>query len=171
MHQSSYDIMQKFVLDYMKRDQETAIYDIGSRFVDGGTYNGLFKSPGWNYIGVDLEAGENVHHVLKDPYQWNLANSCADVVISGQCLEHVEYFWMTMREIARIMKPSALLCLIVPSSGRIHQYPVDCWRFLPDGLKALARYADLDVLKCENPENGSAKWKDCLLIAQKPLKE
>jgi len=85
--------------------------------------------------------------------------------------EHVEYFWLTAREMARVLKPNGLMCIIVPSQGREHRHPVDCWRFLPDGMKALAKYIGVNVIKCEYPPQANRKWKDTLLIARKPLKE
>jgi len=168
MHHSSMAIMKAFVERYLNQADILNIYDVGSMSKGGfGTYKTLFDKDKWVYIGLDVAEGPNVDHVLKSEYEWDIDSECADVVISGQCLEHVEYFWLTAMEMARILKPEGLLCLIVPSAGREHRYPVDCWRFLPDGLNALARYAGLKVLKCETPANADNKWKDCLLIAKK----
>lgn len=160
--------MEQFVKQYLNAADPLVIHDIGSQSVDGGTYRKLFEKDKWNYIGVDITEGSNVDLVLKDCYNWDIPENTSNVVISGQCLEHVEYFWLTIMEMTRILRPLGLLCLIVPSSGHEHRHPLDCWRFLPDGLKALARYANLNVLKCEIPAIADKKWHDCLLIAQKP---
>ncbi len=53
--------------------------------------------------------------------------------------EHTEFFWLTMREMKHALKPGGLCCIIAPSAGPEHQYPVDCWRVYPDGLRAAAR--------------------------------
>jgi len=79
-----------------------------------------------------------------------------------------------MKEIARILKPGGLCCIIAPSGGPEHKYPVDCWRFFPDGLRALAHYVDLEVLEARRPEEtkgldpASDIWADTVLIARKP---
>ena len=33
--------------------------------------------------------------------------------------------------IERVLKPSALCCIIAPSSGPEHKHPVDCLAFIP----------------------------------------
>ena len=101
-------------------------------------------------------------------YLWKeIKDNFADVVISGQAFEHIEYFWLTMEEISRTLKPGGLICLIAPSAGPVHRCPVDCWRFYEDGFSALARYVGLSVLETFiDPVPG---WKNCVLIAKKPL--
>ncbi|AFY62541.1 methyltransferase domain-containing protein [Synechococcus sp. PCC 6312] len=177
MHQSSIDKMQLFVNKYLnnKLSEELYILDLGSQNI-GGSYRPIFHSPNWKYIGLDLEAGENVDILLRDPYMWNEINSnSVDVLISGQTLEHIQYFWLTILEISRVLKPGGLCCLIAPSTGYEHRYPVDCWRFYPDGMMALANFAQLEVLEAftqwenENYNDGSNVWHDSVLIARKPL--
>ena len=176
MHQSSMDKMAYFRERYLAarvRDALT-IVDIGSQDVNG-TYRTLLSSPSWRYIGVDQAPGRNVDVVLKDPYRFDeLASNSVDVLVSGQTFEHVEFFWITMLEIARVLKPGALCCLIVPSGGPQHRFPVDCWRFYPDGLNALARYAGLEAVEVvldEHPKqyaDNSQQWNDAILVCSKP---
>ncbi|MBN2427407.1 MAG: methyltransferase domain-containing protein [Deltaproteobacteria bacterium] len=168
--------MERFVKDYLasKKDDPFRVADIGSQDVNG-CYRPLFNFPSWQYVGVDLIPGRNVDVVLKKQYAWDeLEKESFDVVVSGQAFEHIEFFWITILEIRRIMKPGGLCCLIAPSSGPEHRYPMDCWRFYPDGLRALAKYAGLTVLEVyaqwdaeEYPEM-DIQWQDCVLIAQRP---
>lgn len=178
MHQSSLDKMDHFIANYLhdRRGGSLDILDIGSQDVTG-SYRRLFDDDHWNYTGLDVDSGPNVHYVANSPYQWKgLDTARYDVIISGQTLEHVEFFWLTMLEIERVLKPGGLCCLIVPSSGFIHRYPVDCWRFYPDGLQAMARYAHLEPLETNVQEeqtgypDWSDVWTDATLIAQKPLR-
>lgn len=177
MHLSSYNNMQRFVSRYLGPLEEKAltIADIGSQDVNG-SYKPLFQHPSWRYIGVDMIAGANVDVVLRHSYQWaELETNHFDVVVSGQALEHIEYFWLAMLEIHRILKPGGLCCLIAPSGGPEHRYPVDCWRFYPDGFRALARYADLEELEVYAQWDSNLypdhdpRWMDCVLIAKKRL--
>jgi hypothetical protein len=158
------------------------IIDIGSRNVSGGgqdysSYRNLFSFPNWEYVGCDMAKGDNVDIVLKSPYRWKELKSCsADVVISGQAFEHMEFFWFSIMEIMRILKPGGYCCIIVPSSGFPHRYPVDCWRFYEDGMKALARFAMLEVLEAYTQRNRfdfkkyDETWQDTVLVAVKPLR-
>lgn len=174
MHKSSYDKMGKFVENHLKEDQAYKIIDIGSQDVNG-SYKPLFEKKNWKYDGCDMVEGKNVNIILNDIYNWkDIKTNSYDVVISGQAFEHVEYFWVTMFEVARILKPGGICCIIAPSRGFEHKYPVDCWRFYPDGFRALARYAYLDTLEAYTQwesgeyEDGSDTWGDSVLIARKP---
>jgi SAM-dependent methyltransferase len=180
MHQSSFDKMTAFRRDYLeaRRAEPLVILDLGSQDING-CYRPLFELPPWKYLGVDLAAGPNVDVVLSDPYDWReISRESADVIVAGQTFEHTEFFWETMRQVARTLKPNGLCCIIVPSSGPEHRFPVDCWRMYPDGLRALAGYAGLDVLAAETQwedlpqyDNESNKWHDSVLIARKPEKD
>ncbi|MCP4108119.1 MAG: methyltransferase domain-containing protein [Desulfobacteraceae bacterium] len=176
MHLSSLDKMKLFRRNYLSGKENTRlkIIDLGSMEI-GGTYRPIFDEEKWKYTGLDLMPGKNVDIVLSDPYNWlEIESDSADVFISGQTFEHIEYFWKTMLEIARVMKPGALCCIVAPSSGPEHKYPLDCWRFYPDGFKALARYTKLEVLEANtqwNPagySDGSDMWADTVLVAKKP---
>ena len=177
MHQSSYDKMEKFKEKYLDDRTHTKliIIDIGS-YDFNGSYKPIFNNPLWKYIGVDMEHGKNVDIVIKSLYKWTeIPSNFADVVISGQTFEHIEYPWRTMKEIRRILKPNAISCIIVPSSGPEHRFPLDCWRIYPDGLNAIAKFADMDIVETycqyenQNYQNdGSNMWKDSVLIAKKP---
>jgi SAM-dependent methyltransferase len=173
--------MELFVNKYLDENKELSILDLGSQDVNG-TYKPLFDRPNWKYHGCDTVKGKNVDIVLDNPYDWKAIKSCSyNVLISGQAFEHIEYFWITMMEIARVLKPEGICCIIAPSGGILHSYPVDCWRFYNDGFKALSEYAKLKVLEAytdwepgKKYQDYSEIWKDSVLIAKKtvlPIKE
>ena len=157
---------------YLDRQQALSIIDIGSCDVNG-SYRPLFRATGWRYVGVDLVAGPNVEVVLKSPYRLPFADDSADLIISGQAFEHIEFFWLTWLEMVRVLRPGGVIFLIAPSRGYEHRHPVDCWRFYPDGFTALAKYGGLDVLKAHtdwepHPDPDSAPWGDTVGVFRKP---
>lgn len=120
--------------------------DVGSYDVNG-TYKMLFPDDYFEYIGLDMVPGPNVDVCIENPYVWNdFANESFDIVISGQAFEHTEFFWVTLGEMARVLKKDGLLCIIVPNQCYEHRFPVDCYRFYSDGMISMARYVQLDVL-------------------------
>jgi 2-polyprenyl-3-methyl-5-hydroxy-6-metoxy-1,4-benzoquinol methylase len=154
--------------------REIHVLDVGSTNI-GGSYRDLFGFPGSKYVGVDIQPGANVDIVLSDPYDWtNLRDEAYDVVISGQALEHIEFPWLVLEQIARKLKVGGLGCLIAPSRGPEHRYPVDCYRYYPDGMRALAKWARLTVLECSYVRgasgfrDGSDEWGDCHCVVRKP---
>lgn len=170
--------MRDFRLKYLagKENENLKIYDLGSQDVNG-SYKNIFDAPAWTYIGLDMESGNNVDIVLKDPYSWKeISSNHADIIISGQVFEHIKFFWVTMLEISRILKPGGICCIIAPSGGHEHRYPVDCWRFYPDGFQSLADFAGLkvrEVFAQWNPDprynEESNAWKDSVLVCEKPV--
>ncbi|MBD2206522.1 methyltransferase domain-containing protein [Calothrix sp. FACHB-1219] len=176
MHQSSLDKMLNFKNKYLnnRESENLKILDIGSQDING-SYKPIFNVPQWQYYGADMQGGNNVDIVLKNPYQWQeIKSNSIDVLISGQAFEHIEFFWITALEIARVLKADGLCCIIAPAGGYEHRYPVDCWRFYPDGFSALARFAQLEVLDVStqweslNYADGSDRWQDSVLVAKKP---
>lgn len=172
MHLSSLQNMEKLVGRYLDPSRALSVLDIGSYDVNG-SYRPLFNQPGWRYRGVDLAAGPNVDIVLETPYRLPLPSGSADLVVSGQAFEHVEYFWLAWLELVRVLKPGGMIFLIAPSRGPEHRYPVDCWRFYPDGYSALAKYAGLELLEAHtdwepDSDGESAAWGDTVGVFRKP---
>jgi SAM-dependent methyltransferase len=146
VHVSSYEHMRDLVERYLDPATALGVVDIGSYDVNG-SYRTLFGNAGWSYCGLDLEAGPGVDVVLESPYRYPIASRSVDLVISGQAFEHVEYFWLSWMEMLRILKPGGMVFLIAPSRGPEHRYPQDCWRFYPDGYRALAKFGNCELLE------------------------
>jgi SAM-dependent methyltransferase len=171
MHDSSFVNMTRFISKYRAEIGVLpgSVLDVGSQDFNG-TYRPLF--PGWKYTGLDTSPGKNVDLVVKNPYVWEEIYNCSyDLVISGQVFEHMEFPWLTIREIARVLKPGGLCCIIAPSAGPRH-WNTDCWRFFPDGLSALAKWAQFEVLESYISWDAikneiDDQWKDAVLICRR----
>lgn len=171
MHKNSYRKMEWFKNNYLSKSSKLDILDVGA--LDGkGTFNysPIFNESNWTYTGLDIEGGNNVQIVVTDIYNWfEIEDNSYDVIISGQFFEHLEYFWLTMTQIERVLKPGGYLCIIVPSAGPNHGGNMpNCYRFHEDGLKAMAKYVDLEVLHVSVDDRPEANpWNDACLIARK----
>lgn len=169
--------MQAFRDTYLSdlKDAPLRILDVGAAAIEGAvTYRDIFATPAWTYVGLDTSPAANVDLPVRDPYYWSeLADSSFDVVISGQAFEHIEWPWLTIMEISRVLKPAGLAAITAPSSGHVHRYPTDCWRYYPDAFPALARYAGLAQIENDVDFSyvfgESAQWGDAFTILQKPL--
>jgi len=178
MHQSSIEKMTFFRDRYLsgKKNELLKILDLGSQDMNG-SYKFLFSEPAWDYVGLDIAAGNNVDIVLRTPYIWSeIGSESADVVISGQSFEHMRYFWIAMLEVARVLKPGGVCCILAPSSGPEHRFPLDCWRFYPDGMVSLALFAQMEVIEAVTQwqnlghSDNSDSWHDTMLVCRKPDK-
>ena len=162
MHASSLENMQRCYDFYVAARQvlpgeKLTVVEIGSEEFNGA-YRHIFSDDRFTYIGCDRAAGPGVDVVLDDPYKLPLPDASADIVVSGQMLEHCEFFWLSFGEMLRVLKPDGYLFLIAPSGGPIHNYPVDCYRFYPDAFRALARYAGCQLLDMWHDDRGP--WND-----------
>lgn len=170
MHKSSILRMTWF-RDTFLADQRMVL-DVGSMDING-SYKELFED--FDYYGLDIAEGKNVDIIVKDRCGWDIKSESFDVVISGQAFEHIECFWLTMSEMVRVLKPEGLICIIAPRGFKEHRHPVDCWRFLTDGMRSLAKINGLQVLHCSTNEAPSEKdydWfsdnsADTILVAKK----
>ena len=171
MHKSSHSKMEWFKDNYLDVQQNLKILDVGSLDTQGGyNYSDIFNVPNWEYTGLDYVAGDNVDIVVTDIYNWfEVEDQTYDVVISGQLFEHLEFFWLTMSQIERVLKPGGCVCIIAPSDGPKHGGGIEnCYKFYEDGLKALAKYVDLEVLHASVNDTDEAKpWHDACLVARK----
>jgi SAM-dependent methyltransferase len=171
MHKNSHSKMEWFKNTYLSTSNHLDILDVGS--LDGkGDYNysDIFNEENWTYTGLDIQAGHNVNIVVTDIYNWfELEDNTYDVVISGQFFEHLEFFWLTMSQIERVLKPGGYVCIIVPSNGPKHGGDMpNCYRFYEDGLRAMAKYVDLEVLHASVDSREEANpWNDACLVAHK----
>lgn len=179
MHLASYKKIEFMVRFYEKFFTEDngfiKVLDIGSCGV-GRCYRDIFTDSKYKYVGLDMVKGPNVDIVPKNIYQWDeIEDETFDVVISGQAFEHIEYPWLTIKEIARILKPSGFCFIIAPNAGIEHKAPRDCYRYYADGLLALAKWADMKVHhtsvggvpETDNVTDWVSEWNDACLVAQK----
>lgn len=173
MHASSYRKMELFVETYLASASTVPlrILDFGSQQVNpvSLTYRTLLDREPWTYVGLDIAEGHNVSIKVDDAYHWTeVASDSVDVVVSGQAFEHVEFFWASAFEIGRVLKPGGLLMLIAPSGGYEHRFPLDCWRYYTDGMRALAAYLRFELIDAYT-DWGNEVWEDSVLVARKPV--
>ena len=156
MHQNSYRIMNTLLapMRALMGDKDLVVVDYGSKEhpAGPGTYRPLIPVP-WKYIGVDLEEGANVDHVMVSEYDTGLPGGHADIVISGQCLEHTTNPFRAVAEMARVCTFGGTIILIAPFAWEVHRFPIDCWRFCPDGMVELMQEAGCFPLVADISEN------------------
>jgi SAM-dependent methyltransferase len=143
--------MARCVEKYVPATGPLKVVDVGSRIPKRArdpenrrTHRELFDRDGCEYVGVDLARGRNVDKVMRKPYRLPLRANSVDVVVSGQTFEHVPFVWVSMIEIARVLRPGGHAFVTAPSRGHVHGGQ-DCWRFYPDGMRALAAWSGLEL--------------------------
>jgi len=135
--------MLYFKYNYLQNMEGCSVLDVGSRIVVKGhnSYRKIFE-PEFNYVGMDVEHGENVDIVgfeaLKKYPKFK-------VLISGQTMEHVNRPWEWLKSLVPFF--SDYICIIAPWSLHEHRYPIDTYRYMPDGMRDLFDYAGIKEIQ------------------------
>lgn len=137
MHYSAYYNAEKFYNKYCKDDIENKkILDVGSYDVNG-TMKPIFEKG--KYVGLDMEKGPNVD-VVGVSHDIPFEDNEFDIVISSSCFEHDDMFWVSFKEMCRVLMPGGYMYVQAPSNGPYHGWPGDNWRFYIDSWKALEKW-------------------------------
>jgi SAM-dependent methyltransferase len=133
---------------YMEKGRRYRVLDVGARVSLNQklTHRQLLAGYDVDYTGVDVRAGQNVDVVMKKPYRIPMRSGSVDVVFSGQTFEHIAFPWASILEIARVLAPGGVAFITAPSRGHVHG-TYDCWRYHPDGMRALGAWSGLDTVE------------------------
>ena len=176
MHDSALKHVRNFF--YLCVKPGSTIVELGAQSVEGqalrcGSTRQVAPA-GCEYIGLDSCAGLGVDVVMEDPYVIPLESNYADAAVCTSTFEHVPLFWLLFLEMCRVVKPGGHVYVCAPSNGRVHRYPVDCWRFYPDAGDALTDWAkrnghDLALIQSfiGQPDAGPSKWEDFVAVWRK----
>jgi SAM-dependent methyltransferase len=146
-----------------------SVLEIGGTDINGSVrdlFGGIYKT---------MDISGSADYVVMDPYNWiEIPRESFDYVISVSTLEHIEYPWQTMEECWKVLKSGGLVCHVAPSSGFLHRFPVDCYRYYADGGRALLKWAGFSIVECytnngseiDNTDGGNL-WLDTVMIGRK----
>lgn len=140
MHDHSMELMAGFRDKYLLGMKGCTILDIGAMRVirQKHSYRELFEL-NYIYTGMDVAPGLNV-----DIVGFENITEVYDVVISGQVIEHVNHPWDWLKNLKQYFRK--YICIIAPNAIKEHRYPIDTYRYLPDGMRDLFNYADIVVI-------------------------
>jgi SAM-dependent methyltransferase len=185
VHRSAYEHMKMAMARHLPKDRRLEVLELGSARVANQPldHRSLLAEVDHSYIGVDIREADNVDVVMKKPYTIPARSNSKDVVIAGQVFEHIPFFWASMLEVARILRPGGVWFVTVPSRGHRHG-GVDCWRYYRGGMRAIAAASRLTLLETHThfppTLDGSIRhdyaktdsqmhyWGDTLGVFQKP---
>ena len=146
MHHTQYLQMAHSIATYVPMQGSYHVLEVGSRNKTSAqlTHRQLLAGRKVSYVGIDLLPGHNVDRVMKKPYSFPVPSRSVDVLIAGAVFEHIPFVWASMLEVGRVLRPGGYALVLAPSRGHEHNV-YDCWRYYPDGYRALASWAALDL--------------------------
>ena len=120
------------------------VVDIGGRNVNGSLRN-FFETKGMKFVCIDMEADASVDIVIPPGEKLPFEDGSVDLIVSTSCFEHDPCFWLTFKEMTRIIKPSGYIYINAPTTGHYHCYLGDNWRFYSDAGQALAYWSGKQI--------------------------
>lgn len=120
------------------------VVDIGGQNVNGSLRE-YFEERGMKFICIDMEAHPSVDIVVQPGSKLPFDTGSIDLIVSSSCFEHDPCFWLTFKEMTRILKPDGHIYVSAPSNGVYHCYPGDNWRFYSDAGQALAYWSGIQM--------------------------
>ena len=151
MHGNTMLLFNRYAKSYFRPD--TRVLEIGP----GLPPSEVQRSVGDDSIRWETAGMESTFPLtyIGTEYSYPIESDVADVVVATNVMEHVRKPWVWIRELARICKPGGYVITINPVSWPYHEYPIDCWRAYPEGMKALYEDAQLAVVmsRCESLED------------------
>jgi SAM-dependent methyltransferase len=116
-----------------------------------GSLRVAFESKNMTYVCLDIEPHPSVDVVMKPGDVFPFPDESFDLIVSTSCFEHDPCFWMTFREMCRLIKKDGFIYINAPSNGPYHQYPGDNWRFYSDAGQALAYWSGRTINGTSHP--------------------
>lgn len=109
------------------------VLDVGGRIQP---YRALIESKTRTYFGLDLQL-EGMVDVVATAERIPVRSDSLDLVLCTDTLQYVPDPSAALREMHRVLKPGGQL--ILSTRGQYPEHHDELWRFLPDGLRLLAR--------------------------------
>lgn len=142
------------------------VVDVGGLDVNGSLRQFF---PDTVYKSIDICPGKGVDIVINPGDNLPFEDESVDIILSTSCFEHDPVFWMTFREMCRVIKKTGYIYVSAPSNGIYHCHPGDNWRFYTDAGQALAYWSGkvsypVKVVECFHLYPISDLWIDFICI-------
>ena len=113
-HQEQIDFCTKIKNQYPEHFKNKWVLDAGSYDVNG---NNRYLFENCVYLGADIAHGNNVDIVSKI-HDLNFKNEMFDTIITTEMLEHDVFYYLSLNNLIRMLKPNGLFLFTCATDGR-----------------------------------------------------
>ena len=115
MHQQQVDFIKTVKAAFPEMFKNKSVIDVGSQDINGSNLQ-FFED--CEYLGMDIGEGKNVD-VVAYIHEWiEKTEKRFDVVISGEMLEHDEFWEQSIKAMYKACKPGGLIVITCAAPGR-----------------------------------------------------
>lgn len=129
------------------------VLDVGSRNINGSVKDAITNYA--EFVGVDFVDGKDVDIVMDGhdlSKKWE--KPYFDLVTCCETFEHDRAFWLTLKEMKKVLKPGGYLLITAPGMNfPQHDFPSDYYRFLPGAFTEVffKGFEDVKVEEYKDP--------------------
>jgi SAM-dependent methyltransferase len=145
MHENNLELFRRHGLPLIQPGM--SVLEVGPEVPGGCICKAIVEqaSAAYHFACIyNLETGRPGYVGMRGEYEVLSEDFRFDVVFSLSVIEHVRKPWKWVPELARIVKPGGYVVFVNPVSWPYHACPVDCWRVMPEGYKALFEDSGLE---------------------------
>lgn len=144
---SSLSSIERFKKNYLNENNVLNIINLG--YLNNKDFFSLWDEKNWELDILDIVDGNFIDIRVNNIYDWDeIKNNSYDVVICKDFINNIEYFWLTMVQIEKIMKFGGFLFLSVPESN-----PNGFYSFSEKSLRSLIGYVNLNILEVNTEDS------------------
>lgn len=134
--------LMSFAKNYLRKiTPNSTVLDVG---VGDAPYWHIRPDLDWQ--GLDICQGEKVNFLTTTGAAWPIPNTCFDVVLCTQVIEHVQEPAFLASEIKRVLKPGGIVILNAPFLYPFHGMPDDQMRYTTTQLEYI--FKEFDISEC-----------------------
>lgn len=151
--------IEYFKNNYLNIKNNLNILEVG--YSSEKNSSSLFSESNLSYYSLDYIDGNKVDYYVEDIYNWqNMNPRSFDAVISYNFINKLKFFWLSLNQIEKVLKPGGYLCIVVPSFS--HDNKGELYKFSEDSIRSLAEYINFNIVEIK--ENQSEL---CLIATKK----
>ena len=132
-------VLKKF-MELMAAKKSPSVLELGTKRSqpERSTMHRDWVPNAGEFVGSDFEAGLDVDRVA-DVHRLSevFGENRFDAVVSCSVFEHVQYPWVAVVALCRVLKRGGLVFVQTHQAFPLHAYPFDYWRFSTEALKTL----------------------------------
>lgn len=130
------------------------VLEVGSLDVNGSVRPMVEARGSRSYVGVDVVQGPGVDRVVDAAdLEATFGRDAFDVVVSTECLEHVEDWRIAIANMVAVLRPGGVLVWTTRSPGFAYHHPPDRWRYTQTAMAEILETLDLEAaLVADDPE-------------------
>lgn len=126
--------------------REVVLLDLGC---GDRRYRPLYQPRVSRSVGADFDVRTTALDCRLDAHALPFKPGVFDIVLLSEVIEHLDHAEQALGEVARVLKPGAMLLLTWPMHLHLHEIPHDIARYTEFGMRAMLQRAGFEIMRLQ----------------------